>query len=64
MILCSCNVISDKHVREAYENGARTPKAVYRYFGTKPNCGTCIASFVEALETQRRANFALGKPAA
>jgi bacterioferritin-associated ferredoxin len=43
MIICSCNAITDHHVR-ACLTGAdcpRTPADVYRALGHRPACGRC-----------------------
>ena len=42
MIVCVCNRISEKEVREAARNGARTPEAAYATFGCEPQCGCCL----------------------
>lgn len=43
MIVCSCNVFSDRQVLDALEasGGARTPGEVYRCLGCSPQCGRC-----------------------
>lgn len=56
MIVCSCNVLSDEHIRASVqgEAGAGTPGAVYRCLGCSPKCGRCLATvrsiMSEALE--------------
>lgn len=42
MIVCICNHINDRKVREAHEAGARKAKDVFKRCGTKPQCGTCV----------------------
>jgi bacterioferritin-associated ferredoxin len=46
MIVCSCNVVTDKEIRAALASGAcpRTPFAVYKCLGRGLNCGRCIAT--------------------
>ncbi|MCI0467731.1 MAG: (2Fe-2S)-binding protein [Beijerinckiaceae bacterium] len=46
MIVCSCNVLSDAHVRDAINSKScpLTPGAVYKCLGCSPNCGRCIAT--------------------
>jgi bacterioferritin-associated ferredoxin len=46
MIVCSCNVISDKKIKASLHDEAcpRTPAAVYRCLGCSPNCGRCFAT--------------------
>jgi bacterioferritin-associated ferredoxin len=44
MIVCSCNVLSDRDVKACLGPGAgcpRTPAQVYRCLGCSPNCGRC-----------------------
>jgi bacterioferritin-associated ferredoxin len=44
MIVCSCNVLSDKQIGAAIDDaGARpqTPGQVYRCLGCSPQCGRC-----------------------
>lgn len=47
MIICSCNRISDHHVRACVSAGGdcpRTPADVYRALGHRPCCGRCAAT--------------------
>lgn len=46
MIVCSCNVLSDTEIRDAVNGRTcpRTPGAVYKCLGCRPNCGSCIAT--------------------
>ncbi|MGA0533505.1 (2Fe-2S)-binding protein [Hansschlegelia sp. KR7-227] len=44
MIVCSCNVLSDKQIRTAAAEGGaapRTPGQVHRCLGCSPQCGRC-----------------------
>lgn len=43
MIVCSCNVVSDRQVRDALASNekCRTPGEVYRCLGCSPQCGRC-----------------------
>lgn len=44
MIVCSCNVLSDKQIRTTIGDGtanAQTPGQVYRCLGCSPQCGRC-----------------------
>jgi len=42
MIVCVCNAITEKEVREAAKDGARTPEAAYAKLGCEPQCGCCL----------------------
>jgi bacterioferritin-associated ferredoxin len=52
MIICSCNVLSDKQVRNALAgaNPPRTPAQVHRKLGCKPQCGRCICAMREIFD--------------
>jgi len=53
MIICSCNVISDKDVKACAANCATCPRNardVYRHLGTKPKCGRCVQRVQSVLE--------------
>ena len=41
MIVCVCNRLNDRHVRQAAESGASSPADVYRACGCRPDCGRC-----------------------
>lgn len=42
MIVCSCNVLSDRDVRAALADGMpRTPRQVYGCLACSPQCGRC-----------------------
>lgn len=56
MIICSCNVLSDKQLREAAEemradpNGkVPTPGAVFRQLGCRPRCGGCFPAVIDII---------------
>ncbi|WP_150497331.1 (2Fe-2S)-binding protein [Roseibium aquae] len=56
MIICSCNVLSDKQLRKAAEemrqdpNGrVPTPGAVFRHLGCRPRCGSCFPSVISII---------------
>lgn len=53
MIVCSCNVLSDKQLREAAARlreapggGVVTPGAVFRALGCRPRCGGCFSAVI------------------
>ncbi|WP_454916353.1 (2Fe-2S)-binding protein [Xanthobacter sediminis] len=57
MIVCSCNVFSDRQVIDAVSSsqGMRTPGEVYRCLGCAPQCGRC-ARTIRALMDQVQAH--------
>jgi bacterioferritin-associated ferredoxin len=55
MIVCSCNVLSDRDVR-AVINVTRTSMAqVYRRLGHEPQCGRCACTIRQIMDEQRQA---------
>lgn len=52
MIICVCNRINCRSVREAVESGARSPKAVQAHHGCKINCGKCSTTIGEMIAEQ------------
>lgn len=42
MIVCVCNALRERQVREAAREGARTPGRAYQRFGCQTQCGQCI----------------------
>ena len=42
MIVCVCNRITEKEVREAARAGARTPETAYEKLGCEVQCGCCL----------------------
>lgn len=62
MIVCSCNVISSSEIETAVEDLVAkdpdvvlTPGMVYRAFGCRPKCGTCLGHLAELMHTHREA---------
>lgn len=53
MIVCSCNVLSDRQVREAIADpqaGVRTAGQVYRCLGCSPQCGRCARTIRKLID--------------
>lgn len=42
MVVCICNAVREKDLREAARNGARSPAKAYRSLGCQVKCGQCI----------------------
>lgn len=51
MIICICNRINCRGVRDAVEGGARSPGAVQAHHGCRFNCGKCSGSISELIST-------------
>jgi bacterioferritin-associated ferredoxin len=43
MIVCVCNAIREKDLREATRCGRERPSDVYARLGRKPKCGQCLS---------------------
>jgi bacterioferritin-associated ferredoxin len=55
MIVCSCNVFSDKDIRNCLDGPAspRRPREVYTALGCAPKCGCCAETIAKIIqETQ------------
>lgn len=53
MIVCSCNALSDRAVRECMGPGPEcpyTPAQVYRCLGCSPQCGRCARTIRSIME--------------
>ena len=46
MIICSCNVLSDRQITEAVVAGAGRPREVYAACGCKAECGGCTGTIL------------------
>lgn len=60
MIVCSCNVISDKEIKAAVEelvgndpDVVLTPGRIYRAICCRPKCGTCLQHVVKLMHEHR-----------
>jgi bacterioferritin-associated ferredoxin len=64
MIVCSCNVLSDKQILEtlASEDSARprSPVQAYGCLGCAPQCGRCLVTVRALLAEARGANCSVG----
>ena len=55
MIVCVCNAIREREVRQAARNGATCPNSAYRACGRKPRCGQCLPFAREILAAEQSA---------
>jgi bacterioferritin-associated ferredoxin len=53
MIVCVCNRITEKEVREAARAGARAPETAYEKLGCEVQCGCCLDYAQEVIEEER-----------
>jgi bacterioferritin-associated ferredoxin len=42
MIVCVCNALKEREVRDAARKGARSPAGAYRSLGCQVKCGQCV----------------------
>jgi bacterioferritin-associated ferredoxin len=54
LVVCVCNSIRERDVREAVRSGANDPCSAYQSLGCRPRCGKCIP-FARSLIEQERA---------
>jgi bacterioferritin-associated ferredoxin len=52
MIVCVCNRISEKEVREATRAGGATPEAAYARVGCEIQCGCCLDYAQEVIDEE------------
>ncbi|MBV8471770.1 MAG: (2Fe-2S)-binding protein [Hyphomicrobiales bacterium] len=64
MIVCSCNVLSDKEILATLKDGGTarppSPAQAYRCLGCAPRCGRCIATVRALLAEAHIANCQVG----
>ena len=53
MIICLCNAITEKDVREAARNGCRTPETAYATLDCEPQCGCCLDYAQEIIDEEQ-----------
>jgi bacterioferritin-associated ferredoxin len=53
MIVCVCNAITEKELREAARDGAGTPEKAYACLGCEPQCGCCLDYAQEIIDEER-----------
>ena len=52
MIVCVCNRLSEKDVREAARSGCATPEAAYACLGCEVQCGCCLDYAQEVIDEE------------
>jgi bacterioferritin-associated ferredoxin len=53
MIVCVCNRITEKEVREAARAGATRPETAYAAVGCDVQCGCCLDYAQEVIDEER-----------
>ncbi len=56
MILCSCNVVSDRDIRQ-HLDGCRRPSvgALFRQMGCEAKCGRCTRNILDVVDEYHQA---------
>ena len=52
MIICSCNVLSDREIRSALATATRRPRVsqVYAHLGSRGQCGRCAGTIKKLID--------------
>lgn len=53
MVVCVCNAIRERDVRDAARSGHRSPGKAYRSLGCKLQCGQCVPFAREILKAEQ-----------
>ncbi|ODU18892.1 MAG: (2Fe-2S)-binding protein [Sphingomonas sp. SCN 67-18] len=53
MVVCVCNAIREKDVREAVRQGCNDPCSAYAAMGRRPRCGQCVPYAREIIAHER-----------
>jgi bacterioferritin-associated ferredoxin len=53
MVVCVCNAIRERDVREAARSGFECPVSAYASLGRRPRCGQCIPYARELIAEER-----------
>ena len=53
MIVCVCNAITEKEVREAARKGSPTPEAAYATYDCEVQCGCCLDYAQEIIDEEQ-----------
>jgi bacterioferritin-associated ferredoxin len=54
MVVCHCNAIRERDVREAARSGASCPFSAYASLGRRPKCGQCLSFARELIAEERQ----------
>lgn len=53
MVVCVCNAIREKDVREAARSGCTNPLSAYASLGRRPRCGQCVPFAREIIASEQ-----------
>ena len=55
MVVCICNAIRERDVRDAARQGSATACQAYRALGFQPKCGQCVPFARAIIDAERAA---------
>lgn len=50
MLICHCQVVNDRHIRQAIADGAHDEEAIARLCGAGRDCGGCLPAVGRLLD--------------
>lgn len=53
MVVCICNAIREKDIRDAARDGAHTPSRAYAMLGRRARCGQCVSFARDIIQSER-----------
>ncbi|WP_353205137.1 (2Fe-2S)-binding protein [Sphingomonas sp.] len=53
MVVCICNAIRERDVRDAARAGSKTACQAYRALGRQPKCGQCLPFARSIIDAER-----------
>ena len=63
MYVCICQAVTDRQIRQAAQDGARTLGDLRRALGVSSECGQCAAAARQCLDDANQSLRAAAKPA-
>ena len=53
MVVCICNAIRERDVRDAARSGCADPIGAYASLGRRPRCGQCLPFARQLIDSER-----------
>ncbi len=53
MVVCVCNALRERDVRDAARGGARSPGKAYQSLGCRLQCGQCVPFARSIIQSER-----------
>ena len=54
MVVCHCNALRERDVREAVRSGAQCPMSAFATLGVRPKCGQCLSFARELIAEEQQ----------